>query len=666
MKRIYMILVVAIIAISNVYAQNGDTENFEMSGAVYRAGGMGHGHAGIFQYFTINNGTGHIYLSEQTGSGSSGSGAEGLRTIHEQLVISTSLNELSEIKTNLNNIFLDAEGDNHYNYGMYSSPASSYAREQIISTASEIVADADDIGYCGLDMIDPVNHWSWWPPGWYENWAGTVDDIDEIRCDGVVEFSYEESDIEVSNSYSIADAGNSHVDAHNDFHMDWYEYGELCPKIQAGRGHGDQTGNASQLASTFDPFIAEDPWITDLEHSPFNNYNPTVSFKVSDNASLKTYLLIEYKRSDLQNWEILIDSNYESWNFTEVDLTETDAIGNQFDNFHVVLDLVFELSWDLRITAIDQGANYSSELITIANIIGDMNCDGQLDISDIILLINWVLEFSDPPAYEAWAGDMDEDGSLTIMDIVLLVEIVTGASPEPIGGDNYLAELFSNDNNQPKIDLYLLNEDIIKGISVEIEIPEDHDFKNVILNENAQHMDLGYKISSDGRYVKVIISGNSGQVLDPGSGLIATINLETKLAKIAASSYPKARHILELGAVNGVNNNNIQYIGYDQYLRMMKNTLISEYSLLPIYPNPFNPSTTIQYELPKTTDISITVYDYLGRSVWTYEESAKPAGYYSKIWNGLNDNGKLAASGIYLISFSTPEFRAVQKAVLIR
>ena len=47
MKRLNMLLVVVIISISNVYAQDGDTESFEMSGAMYRAGGMGHGHAGI-------------------------------------------------------------------------------------------------------------------------------------------------------------------------------------------------------------------------------------------------------------------------------------------------------------------------------------------------------------------------------------------------------------------------------------------------------------------------------------------------------------------------------------------------------------------------------------------------------------------------------------------
>jgi len=90
------------------------------------------------------------------------------------------------------------------------------------------------------------------------------------------------------------------------------------------------------------------------------------------------------------------------------------------------------------------------------------------------------------------------------------------------------------------------------------------------------------------------------------------------------------------------------------------------FALRAAYPNPFNPSTTIQYELPNTTDVTIQIYDLLGRSIWSHGEAFKPAGYYSLVWNGVNQNGKQVASGVYLISFSTPEFRAVQKAVLIR
>jgi hypothetical protein len=94
--------------------------------------------------------------------------------------------------------------------------------------------------------------------------------------------------------------------------------------------------------------------------------------------------------------------------------------------------------------------------------------------------------------------------------------------------------------------------------------------------------------------------------------------------------------------------------------------IVEDFKMYDAYPNPFNPNTTIPYELPKTADVAITIYDLLGLTVWSFEEMTKPAGYYSLQWDGINQNGKQVVSGVYLISLSTPEFRAVQKAVLIR
>lgn len=92
----------------------------------------------------------------------------------------------------------------------------------------------------------------------------------------------------------------------------------------------------------------------------------------------------------------------------------------------------------------------------------------------------------------------------------------------------------------------------------------------------------------------------------------------------------------------------------------------SNYDLSEVYPNPFNPSTTIMYELPEVSNVSIVIYDMLGRNMWSSSESAKPAGYYSLKWDGQNNSGNQVTSGIYIISFSTPSYREVQKAVLIR
>ena len=99
---------------------------------------------------------------------------------------------------------------------------------------------------------------------------------------------------------------------------------------------------------------------------------------------------------------------------------------------------------------------------------------------------------------------------------------------------------------------------------------------------------------------------------------------------------------------------------------VINSILPSELKLQNVFPNPFNPSTTISYKLQEQTDLSINIYDLAGRLVWNESEIAQPAGSYFIVWDGIDQQGSPAPSGVYLISLKTSDFREVQKAVLIR
>ena len=73
------------------------------------------------------------------------------------------------------------------------------------------------------------------------------------------------------------------------------------------------------------------------------------------------------------------------------------------------------------------------------------------------------------------------------------------------------------------------------------------------------------------------------------------------------------------------------------------------FSLLPNYPNPFNASTQIQFELPAPNHVMITVFDILGRDVATIADHDFTVGRHSLIFNGTGDDGKSIASGRYYI-----------------
>ena len=80
-----------------------------------------------------------------------------------------------------------------------------------------------------------------------------------------------------------------------------------------------------------------------------------------------------------------------------------------------------------------------------------------------------------------------------------------------------------------------------------------------------------------------------------------------------------------------------------------------------IYPNPFNPTTTIQFNIPERTNVKLTVYDMLGREIQTLINNALSSGFYN-----LNFNGSNLPSGIYFTRLEAGKFISVKKILLIK
>ncbi|RMH89433.1 MAG: T9SS C-terminal target domain-containing protein, partial [Calditrichaeota bacterium] len=74
--------------------------------------------------------------------------------------------------------------------------------------------------------------------------------------------------------------------------------------------------------------------------------------------------------------------------------------------------------------------------------------------------------------------------------------------------------------------------------------------------------------------------------------------------------------------------------------------------LLPNYPNPFNPATTIVFTLPRVSRITLHIYDITGRKVRTLVNEQMPAGRHEVVWDGTNDAGRPVASGVYFYRFT--------------
>jgi hypothetical protein len=90
------------------------------------------------------------------------------------------------------------------------------------------------------------------------------------------------------------------------------------------------------------------------------------------------------------------------------------------------------------------------------------------------------------------------------------------------------------------------------------------------------------------------------------------------------------------------------------------------YTLYPNYPNPFNQSTALVFDLPEKASIRVEVVDLLGRMVSVVFDGVKPAGSHRLWWNGRNQQGGELASGVYFARLSTSGFSQSVKMVLVR
>ena len=84
------------------------------------------------------------------------------------------------------------------------------------------------------------------------------------------------------------------------------------------------------------------------------------------------------------------------------------------------------------------------------------------------------------------------------------------------------------------------------------------------------------------------------------------------------------------------------------------------------YPNPFNPETHITYQLPEDSHVELKIYNTLGQEITTLLNEDKPAGYYTVLWDGRNNNGKQVVSGIYLYKIKAGDFVCTKKMILLR
>lgn len=161
---------------------------------------------------------------------------------------------------------------------------------------------------------------------------------------------------------------------------------------------------------------------------------------------------------------------------------------------------------------------------------------------------------------------------------------------------------------------------------------------------------------------QVTISQTSGSKVtaNPSSGSISPGGSQTITLTLDASTVAEGNYV---GQVNISTNGGSIVIPIDYAVDVKKEVgLPMEYSLSQNYPNPFNPSTTIEFAIPKADDVSLIIYDMLGRDVATLVNERLSAGNYKVQYSAAE---KLS-SGVYIYRLKTNSYISTKKLLLIK
>ncbi|MFQ6610117.1 MAG: T9SS type A sorting domain-containing protein [Fidelibacterota bacterium] len=152
----------------------------------------------------------------------------------------------------------------------------------------------------------------------------------------------------------------------------------------------------------------------------------------------------------------------------------------------------------------------------------------------------------------------------------------------------------------------------------------------------------------------------TGGFIPAGEGVLTTVEWN---ADTFALEGPVTLTVTNISGANGLP---LTYEIGASFLSTDTPTIVEEYSLSNNYPNPFNPTTTIGYAVKEAGDVSIIVYDMLGREVNVLVNDYLQPNNYSVVWNGMNSNNQQVASGVYYYKMITNGFVDTKKMLFVK
>ena len=217
--------------------------------------------------------------------------------------------------------------------------------------------------------------------------------------------------------------------------------------------------------------------------------------------------------------------------------------------------------------------------------------------------------------------------------------------------------IVKSQDNSDAVEITINSDVDIYGVQFDLAY-DASDLSNPQITSLVNSADVYSKVIEPGKARVIMFSMQGDKIMSSSDNVASIINIsfDTNNAQNPDISISN----LILAGSNGVSVDCVKDATYEG------NLMPEETSLGTNYPNPFNPSTTIPFDITQAGNVTLSVYDMSGALVKTLTSDYKEPGSYKLVWNALNNDGQQVASGQYILKMSAPNYSNTLKMTFIK
>jgi hypothetical protein len=287
---------------------------------------------------------------------------------------------------------------------------------------------------------------------------------------------------------------------------------------------------------------------------------------------------------------------------------------------------------------------------------GDANDDNRINVADAVFLVSFVFKGEDAPL-TLKSGDANSDGKINVGDAVYIVNFIFRNGPPPaayksaVGHPVVVSCNLIESVDGRWIEICLDAEQDIGGVQIEFSKPSGKNVTGAV-ETAGRGENIPVYFLEDQSSIKIgMIDLVSGRLIPPGKGAIARIPIHEP-GQLTVSTVIVCDRF-----------------GYELPVELqtdIADASIPENSLEINRPNPFNPSTTIDFTFSRPGRVTISIFNILGQKIRTLTDRPYEVGSFQVTWDGHTDGGSIAASGIYFYKMKSPGYVQTRKMLLVR